>query len=181
MAGTSDTELWDEWYASEGAHGPVWSGRPNAALVAEVGGLQPGSALDIGCGEGADAIWLARRGWRVTAIDPARSALDRAAAAARAAGVEVEWVRAGLLDLPTLRTSDEATSVDPAAYDLVAAHYAVLPRTRTAVDVLLGAVAEGGTLLVVHHEGMREYAGAPATRGPRPASPGRGARRRRRG
>lgn len=148
---------WDEWYEREGAGGPVWSGEPNATLVAEVAGLAPGSALDVGCGEGADAIWLAERGWRVTAIDPAASALERAAAAASAAGVEVDWVRAGLLELPTARPGSGGRG-GPAQHDLVAAHYAVLPNTPEALAVLLAAVAPGGTLLVVHHEGMHEIA-----------------------
>src|SRR4029453_6820806 len=58
---------WDARYSER--DGAMWSGRPNGRLVAEVAGLTPGRALDVGCGEGADAIWLARRGWTVTAID----------------------------------------------------------------------------------------------------------------
>lgn len=60
----------------------MWSGQPNGSLVAEVADLEPGTALDVGCGEGADAIWLAHQGWKVTALDPSAVALDRAATAA---------------------------------------------------------------------------------------------------
>jgi 2-polyprenyl-3-methyl-5-hydroxy-6-metoxy-1,4-benzoquinol methylase len=77
---------WDERYAvSE----QIWSGEPNVALVAEVDDLEPGTALDVGCGEGADAIWLANRGWQVTAIDVSDIALQRAATAAEQAHVDV--------------------------------------------------------------------------------------------
>lgn len=79
-------EEWDRWYASMEQ---LWSGLPNAALVSEVAGLAPGRALDVGCGEGADAVWLARQGWTVTALDVSRVALDRAAVYAREADVRV--------------------------------------------------------------------------------------------
>lgn len=139
---------WDERY---GGRDQVWSGEPNGALVAEVEGLPPGRALDVGCGEGADAIWLAARGWQVTALDVSRVALDRAAAAARAAGAEVQWVRAGLLEA---RLSD--------VFDLVSAQYPALLRTpdADAERALLAAVAPGGTLLVVHHDVDAEQAKA---------------------
>src|SRR3954471_21898208 len=83
---------WDERYTGSPQ---IWSGNPNGALVAEVAALAPGRALDVGCGEGADAVWLATRGWRVTALDVSEVALDRAAQHARAAGVAVAWLHAG--------------------------------------------------------------------------------------
>src|SRR5579871_5362086 len=81
---------WDARYRER--EGQMWSGRPNGRLQAEVAGLTPGRALDVGCGEGADAIWLARSGWTVTAIDISDVALSRAREAAERAGVMVEWV-----------------------------------------------------------------------------------------
>ena len=76
-------EEWDARYAEADR---VWSGNPNGALVAEVAGLLPGRALDVGCGEGADAVWLAGRGWDVTALDVSKIAIDRAVLHARHAG-----------------------------------------------------------------------------------------------
>lgn len=135
-----DDAEWDKRYA--GAE-QVWSGEPNTALVAEVSDLEPGTALDVGCGEGADAIWLAGRGWRVTAIDVSRIALQRAAAAAEQFHIDVEWIHTGLLDAP----------LPTAGYDLVSAHYPALLHTpdRDAERRLLAAVAPRGHLLVVHH------------------------------
>ncbi|MBW3576134.1 MAG: methyltransferase domain-containing protein [Actinobacteria bacterium] len=139
-----DARDWDRFYTGDGDDVPHWSGQPNGTLVSEVSGLTPGTALDVGCGEGADAIWLARQGWQVTAVDPSRVALDRAAAAARAVRVEVTWVNAGLLGMPD----------GPGSYDLVSAQYPVLLRTDedAAITTLLRAVAPGGRLLFVHHQ-----------------------------
>src|SRR5438105_2322439 len=81
---------WDTRYGER--DGAMWSGRPNGRLVSEVADLTPGRALDVGCGEGADAIWLARHGWVVTAIDISDVALGRAREAAERARATVEWV-----------------------------------------------------------------------------------------
>lgn len=135
------SEDWNERYASAER---MWSGEPNGTLKQEVLGLPPGRALDVGCGEGADAIWLAANGWDVTALDVAEVALDRARAHAATAGVTVTWLHRGLLeaDLPA------------AGFDLVSAQYPALRRTPgdNAEHALLDAVAPGGTLLVVHHD-----------------------------
>lgn len=138
---------WDDWYASTER---VWSGRPNAALVDEVAGLAPGRALDVGCGEGADAAWLAGQGWDVTALDVSRVALDRAELAARAAGASVRWLQAGLLD----------ARLPDGAFDLVSAQYPTLLRTpgRDAERALLAAVAPGGVLIFVHHADVEQAA-----------------------
>ena len=132
-----------EWDALYGTAERVWSGEPNGALVAEVAELEPGRALDVGCGEGADAVWLARRGWQVTALDVSRVALDRAEHHARDAGVYVTWVHAGLVE----------AGLPAGAFDLVSAQYAVLRKTPGAVaeHALVDLVAPGGMLLVVHH------------------------------
>jgi SAM-dependent methyltransferase len=134
---------WDRRYAEQDQ---LWSGQPNGALVAEVAGLTPGRVLDVGCGEGADAVWLARQGWDVTALDVSGVALDRAAGHARDAGVTVQWIHAGLAE----------ADLSPHGFDLVTAQYHVLPRTPDAAAerALLGAVAPGGVLLLVHHAGM---------------------------
>jgi SAM-dependent methyltransferase len=137
--GDSDFD-WDERYLEADQ---MWSGEPNGALVSVVRGLEPGTALDVGCGEGADAIWLTGLGWHVTAIDVSEVALGRAREAAGRVGIGVEWLHAGLL---------EAT-LPPGGFDLVSAQYPALLRTAThqAERALLSAVALHGHLLVVHH------------------------------
>lgn len=121
----------------------VWSGEPNAQLVAEATSLAPGTALDVGCGEGADAVWLAQRGWAVTAVDISDVALGRARAHAASAGAVVSFERADLVATPPAASS----------YDLVSAQFFHLPDPPRAKAYLgLGtAVAPGGHLLVVGH------------------------------
>ena len=122
----------------------MWSGRPNGRLRAEIADLTPGRALDVGCGEGADAIWLAQRGWTVTAIDISAVAIARAREAAGRAGVEVQWVcgDALQLDLPAR------------SFDLVSLQYPALPKREgdRAMAVLLDTVRVGGVLLAVYHD-----------------------------
>ncbi len=134
---------WDRRYADREQ---LWSGQPNGALVAEVAGLTPGRVLDVGCGEGADAVWLASGGWDVTALEVSGVALERAAGHARDAGITVRWVHAGLVE----------AKLPPASFDLVSAQYPALLRTPDAAAerALLAAVAPGGVLLLVHHAGM---------------------------
>lgn len=129
---------WDARYAEAAQSGRMWSGNPNALLVHEAATLTPGAALDVGCGEGADAVWLAGRGWAVTAVDVSGVAVARGRAAAEAAGVEVDW-----------RVQDVAEV--GGAYDLVSAFYPVLRKDSGALDQVLSLVAPGGTLLFVHH------------------------------
>ena len=142
--GTDDStaaQLWDERYRSRPK---VWSGQPNPQLVAEASGLKPGHALDLGCGEGADAIWLAGKGWTVTALDVSAVALERAAAHARATGHEgnIEW-----------RQQDLASWVPDEQYELVSAqflHSTLLP-WQQGLRLAAAAVRTGGTLLIVGH------------------------------
>lgn len=138
---------WDRRYAEREQ---LWSGQPNGALVAEVAGLAPGRVLDVGCGEGADSIWLAAGGWDVTGLEVSGVALERAAGHARDAGVSVRWVHAGLTE----------AALAPASFDLVSAQYPALLRTPEAAAerALLAAVAPGGVLLVVHHAGAEDTA-----------------------
>lgn len=142
-AGTISAErFWDDRYRVSDR---IWSGNPNAVLVREVGTMTPGGALDLGCGEGADAVWLARQGWRVTGVDISRVALDRAAEHARDAGVadRIDWQR-----------HDLAVSFPAGAYDLVSAHFlhseVEFPRERV-LRAAAAAVAPGGVLLIVGH------------------------------
>ncbi len=134
---------WEERYAERDA---VWSGHPNAQLVAETAGLTPGRAVDIGSGEGADAIWLATQGWEVTGLEFSAVARERAAAHAAAAGVDgrTGWRDA---DLREWEPGDER-------WDLVTSHFFHQPDggMLEVVRRLAGAVAPGGTLLVVGHE-----------------------------
>lgn len=149
MTNTPTTALdWDERYSSADR---VWSGEPNGALVDAASAWTPGTALDVGCGEGADTVWLAGRGWTVTALELSGVALERAQRAAAAAGVEATWVHAGLV---------EAGRLGP--FDLVVCMYPAVPRTSdgAAERALLDAVAPGGRLLFVHHEHVSDPAHA---------------------
>lgn len=144
MTGSPDSATaaeWDERYTSLADKIP--DGDPNQVLIEVASGLVPGRSLDIGCGIGADAIWLAGQGWTVTALDVSQVALDRAAARGRQAGVDVAWVCARLED----------AQLPPAGFDLVTAHYPALRTSagQEAEKALLASVAPGGTLLVVHH------------------------------
>ena len=135
-------EFWDARYAERHA---FWSGRPNAHLVSVATDLTPGDALDVGCGEGADAVWLAGREWRVTGVDISTVALGRAAAAAETAGVadRVTWQQADLL----------AYEPPAASFDLVSSQFIHLPKElrEALVAKLAAAVRPGGSLLVVGH------------------------------
>jgi SAM-dependent methyltransferase len=147
-----DEQSFEERYRATDA---LWSGRPNTQLVAEAADLPPGTALDVGCGEGADAIWLAERGWQVTAVDFARTALQRGRAQAETRGPEIadriRWVHADVTaELPGDR------------FDLVSAQYMHLPPEprRRLFARLAAAVAPGGMLLVVGHDFSDIAAGA---------------------
>lgn len=133
---------WDHRYGGEDR---MWSGNPNGTLVAEVEGMPPGRALEVGAGEGGDAVWLAERGWAVTATDISGAALRRVGKVAQQRGVEV-----------TLRHTDinAVDALGDASFDLVSLQYGSFLRTpdQRGLTNLLGAVAPGGTLLVVAHD-----------------------------
>jgi SAM-dependent methyltransferase len=133
------------WEAHYGEKPQVWSGRPNGVLVEEVSDLAPGRALDVGCGEGADAIWLASRGWRAVAVDVSRTALERGARAAEEAGV------GGLIGW---QWHDLGDTFPAGEFDLVNVQYlhspVELPQDRI-LRAAAAAVASGGTVLVVSH------------------------------
>jgi SAM-dependent methyltransferase len=139
-----DQGFWDDRYRSSDR---IWSGKPNVQLVAEVTRLRPGRALDVGCGEGADAIWLAQQGWRVVAADISPVALERAERHATSVdpkiSVSIEWCRIDLLADPP----------DPQSFDLVSAQFMQLPPDlrRRMFAALAAAVRPGGALLVVGH------------------------------
>lgn len=132
---------WDQAYRNTDR---MWSGEPNAALVAEAPKLRRGRVLEVGCGEGADAIWLAAHGWEVTALDPSLVAIERGQRAVEATGLIVEWVL-GSIGQAHLPHDD---------FDLVSAFYVPLPKDSPAVSALTSAVAPGGVLLLVHHAGF---------------------------
>jgi 2-polyprenyl-3-methyl-5-hydroxy-6-metoxy-1,4-benzoquinol methylase len=134
-----DADGWNRRYATTGL---VWTAEPNRFLVQAVEGLVPGRALDLAAGEGRNAVWLARQGWQVTAVDFSAVGLDKARRFAAAAGVTVELVCA------------EATQPINDVYDLVVVLYLHLPaelRLR-AYRNAAAAVAPGGTMLVVGHD-----------------------------
>ncbi|MGY1747517.1 class I SAM-dependent methyltransferase [Blastococcus sp. SYSU D00695] len=138
-----DEAWWEDRYASGETH---WSGRPNDVLVAEIAGRPPGSALDVGCGTGGDAIWLAEQGWRVTGVDLSRTALASAAGAA---------AERGLTARTTWEYADITTWTPPArTYDLVTASFLhpAAARREEVVRRLAAEVAPGGTLLVAQHD-----------------------------
>ncbi|KDQ69706.1 class I SAM-dependent methyltransferase [Streptomyces sp. NTK 937] len=144
----TDAELWDDRYRESDR---IWSGNPNTVLVREVEGLKPGRALDLGCGEGADAVWLARWGWRVTATDISRVALERAVVHAAEAGVtdRVDW-----------QWHDLGATFPEGEYDLVSAQFlhsmGDLPREEI-LRRAARAVAPGGVLLIVGHAGFPHW------------------------
>ena len=134
-------ERWNERYASAEL---LWGAGPNRFLVAETKGLQPGRGLDLACGEGRNAVWLAERGWRVTGVDYAEVALAKAAGLAAEREVEIELVHADLLTWePELES-----------FDLVCLLYLQLtaPERRDVLAKAAAAVAPGGTFLLIAHD-----------------------------
>ena len=155
----AETEAERFWEAHYRRHERVFSGRANPLLVDLAQPLPPGTALDLGCGEGGDAIWLAGLGWRVTAVDVSATALERAATHAAEAGVG---------DRLDFRQHDLTQSFPDGAFDLVSAQYLHAPLEFPHVlRAAAGAVAPGGLLLVVDHGSVSPWSWAdPDTRFP---------------
>lgn len=152
-----DAQAWDERYAASGL---VWSATPNQFVSAELADLRPGRALDLAAGEGRNALWLAGRGWRVTAVDFSLVGLDKGRALQqrheRSRDVQpVDWVHADVL------------TYDPGSvpYDLVLLAYLQLvpDERRTVVRRAFGALGDGGTLFLVAHDStnLTEGTGGP--------------------
>jgi SAM-dependent methyltransferase len=136
----SHEEAWDGRYAESQR---IWSGNPNVALVSEISDLLSGTALDLGCGEGADAVWLAARGWQVTAVDISGVALGRARQHAADAGVAIDFQRHDLQE-----------SFPSGSFDLVSAQFLHFWEEFDREKILrraAAAVAPGGTLIIEGH------------------------------
>ncbi len=141
MTAAMDSEAWNRRYADREL---VWTDEPNRFLVAEAATLDPGRALDLACGEGRNAVWLAGRGWQVTGVDFSEVALEKARGLAAARGVQAKWVLADL----------GAYAPDPRAFDLVLIFYLQVPaaQRQAIVRAAARAVAPGGLLLLVAHD-----------------------------
>lgn len=148
-------DFWQERYAGSER---IWSGKVNTVLGDIAAALEPGAALDLGSGEGADVIWLAQHGWRATGIDISENAVTRGRAAARAAGLTDDQARFVASDLSTLSDLDES-------YDLVTASFFHSPVELPRTDILRSAaelVNPGGHLLVTSHAAAPPWADAAA-------------------
>ena len=134
-------EDWDERYGTEEL---IWKADPNRFLVEDLDALVPGRALDLACGEGRNAVWLASKGWHVTGVDFSRAGLAKARRLATDRGVEVTWVEADVVEWQP----------SPASFDVVVVMYLHLPseQRRQTLSRAAAALAPGGTLLVVGHD-----------------------------
>lgn len=148
-------EYWESHYREPDHESHEWV--PNPHLLALADGLQTGSALDAGCGEGADAIALAQRGWRVTGVDISATAVEKATSTAAALRLET---------IPEFRCLDlTAGDLGPGSYDLVTAHHVHTADDRAFIRALGAAVRPGGVLLVVGHQPRDEDDADPHTPG----------------
>lgn len=143
----SESQFWEDFYQQRSQ---IWTGQPNELLVGETESLPPGRALDLGCGEGADAIWLAQRGWQVTAVDISSTALDRGASHANAAGL------AGRI---TWQLHDLSNSFPVGSFDLVCSQYLhsplqTLDLRHRILRMAAAAVVPNGVLVIIGHAGL---------------------------
>ncbi|MDQ6525683.1 methyltransferase domain-containing protein [Nocardioides sp. LHD-245] len=151
--------FWDERY---GGSDRVWSGRPNQRLVEQTADLTPGTALDVACGEGGDAVWLAKQGWQVTAVDVSQVALAKVAAHAEDEGVG-DRIRIGFYDALA-----DPRPVGRRTFDLVTVSFLHVPQSDFAAIYrgIADAVAPGGRLLVTAHHPDDVATGARHDHGP---------------
>jgi SAM-dependent methyltransferase len=135
-----DASGWDERYRSADL---IWGVAPNRWVAQEVADLPAGRALDLACGEGRNALWLAGRGWRVTAVDFSPVGLEKARQLQHGTGAVVDWVCADVL---TYRCPDRV--------DLALLCYLQLPsaQRRVVVRQTAASLAPGGVLLVIGHD-----------------------------
>lgn len=136
-----DSQAWDRRYAGREL---LWTSQPNRFLVEEAADLEPGRALDLACGEGRNAVWLAERGWRVIGVDFSGVALEKGRELAHARAVRVEWVAADVLEY----------APEPEAFELVLVFYLQVPQAQLIpiLQTAAEAVAPGGTFLLVGHD-----------------------------
>ncbi|SDG04654.1 Methyltransferase domain-containing protein [Lentzea fradiae] len=138
---TTPVTFWDNVHGTPRTTAP----RPNVRLIETVTALPPGEALDLGCGQGGDALWLARQGWRVTSADISAVAVEKLTTAA---------ATHGLTDQVTAHRHDLHDDFPTGTYDLVNAHYLHTPFTLDRAQVFRKAansLRPGGTLLIVDH------------------------------
>lgn len=136
-----DRSSWDERYATEEL---IWKADPNRFLVEQMDNAHPGRALDVACGEGRNAVWLASKGWRVTGVDFSRTGLAKAQQLATARGVSVTWIEGDVVEWqPPLE-----------GFDLIVVMYLhlVASERRRVLSHLEAALSPGGILLVVGHD-----------------------------
>jgi SAM-dependent methyltransferase len=136
-----DSDTWDQRYAGREF---VWTSEANRFLIEEAAALAPGRAIDLACGEGRNAVWLAERGWQVTGVDFSKVGLEKARRLAHARGARVDWIAADLLRFrPDLQ-----------AFDLVLVFYLQVPAAQRTpiVRAAADAVGPGGVLLLVGHD-----------------------------
>lgn len=140
MSNAPGSEIWDARYRERPL---VWSAGPNQFVVEQVAGLEPGRALDVACGEGRNALWLAEQGWTVTGVDFSAVAIDKARASAGQRGLVVDFLVGDVTDPSTFT----------GAFDLVLVAYLQLPGEQLAVThrALVDHLAPGGAMLVIGH------------------------------
>ncbi|MFE6594120.1 class I SAM-dependent methyltransferase [Streptomyces sp. NPDC057781] len=151
LAASTPGEFWDSLYRERADDGAPWGTRVNPVLEEVAGGLPPGTALDLGCGTGGDTLWLATRGWQVTAVDISPTAVDRLTDVARAQGLD---------ELVSAECHDLARTFPEAEFDLVSAQYSHTPYDLprgTILRIAAESLRPGGRLIVVDHGSLAPW------------------------